>query len=447
MKPKRFRLWLPVWVTPRLLYAFGAAALLYACASALPVLGAAAIALATGIALATVADAATGPRARDVAVQRRSQPHLALRTTSSIAYEIENRSARAIRAGVVESPVRTLRFVEDETVATVPPLSRTSIERPILPVARGGDTFGDLYVWYENRFGLLRRRMRIETTESFRVFPDLSALERYGHLSARKRTIDAGLRRLRARGAGTEFESLREWTAGDEFRAIDWKATARRGKLMAMQHEIERSQNVLLLIDCGRLMTPRVGELRKLDYAITAALSLAGVAGTAGDRVGAVAFAGTIVAASAPRSTRASISRLTELLYDLEPRFEEANYSAAFAYVRRHLRKRSLIVLLTDAVDPLSQPGLTAELAAMARRHVVVCAFTSDAAIDRALATAPSSVTDAYRVAVALDVREERRAAAARLTHAGAIVVNVPANELTVALVDRYLRVKQRGLL
>ncbi|HEY1428048.1 MAG TPA: DUF58 domain-containing protein, partial [Candidatus Tumulicola sp.] len=406
-----------------------------------------AAAFAAAVLCATIVDAVTGPRAASVAVAREAQPHLALRSTTSLCYTIENRSDRELRAGIIESPVRTLRFLEDETVAVVPPSSRVTVERPVLPISRGADSFGALYVWYDNRFGLLRRRLQIEAAEPFRVFPDLSALARYGHLTARKRTIDAGLRRLRARGAGTEFESVREWSDGDEFRAIDWNATARRGKMMVLQHEIERSQNVMLLIDCGRLMTPRVNERRKLDYAVTAALSLAGVAGSAGDRVGAVAFSASIVAATAPRSTRASIARLTELLYDLEPRFEEANYGAALEYLRRHLKKRSLIVLFTDAVDSLSQPGLTAELRSLARRHVLLCAFMSDAAIDAALAATPAAAADAYRAAVALDLREERRAAAARLTRAGAIVVDVPASELTVALVDRYLRVKQRGLL
>jgi uncharacterized protein (DUF58 family) len=438
---------LPIWVTPRFLYALGAVALLWACSAAIPGLAIVAAVAVAAIVCAAVLDAAGGPRPNSINVRRQAQPHLALRSSASLDYAVENRSNVEVRAGIVESPVRTLRFLDDEAVAVVPARSRVAIARAVLPVARGADAFGALYVWYENRYGLLRRRMRVDAGEPFRVYPDLSALARYGHLSARKRTIDAGLRKLRARGAGTEFESVREWNDGDEFRAIDWNATARRGKVMVSQHEIERSQNVMLLIDCGRLMTPRVGDLRKLDYAVTAALSLAGVAGSAGDRVGAVAFAGAIVAATAPRSTRASISRLTELLYDLEPQFVEANYGAAFAYLRRHLRKRSLIVLFTDAVDPLSQPALIAELASLARRHVLMCAFMSDAAIDAALAVAPLAVDDAYRAAVALDLREERRAAAARLTRSGAIVVDVPANELTVALVDRYLRVKQRGLL
>jgi uncharacterized protein (DUF58 family) len=283
--------------------------------------------------------------------------------------------------------------------------------------------------------------------QPFRVFPDLSAVERYGALHVRNRLIEAGLRKMRLRGAGTEFESLREFGEGDAFRSIDWKATARRGKLMVAQYEVERSQNLMLLLDCGRLMTPRIGEQRKLDYAVTAALSLATIAGLASDRVGVVAFANRILAASAPRSTRSSIARLTELLYDLEPQFEEANYARAFAYLRAHLHKRSLIVFLTDVIDPISQAVVFAELGSLAHRHLVLCVFMNDAAVAHALASPPHDTGSAYRASVALDLLDERKTAAAMLTRTGAVVLDVPAAKLSTALIDEYLRVKQRGLL
>jgi uncharacterized protein (DUF58 family) len=218
--------------------------------------------------------------------------------------------------------------------------------------------------------------------------------------------------------------------------------------MMVAHHEVERSQNVMLVLDCGRLMTPRIGgKLRKLDYAVTAALSLASVAGLASDRVGVVAFAREILAASAPRSTRSSIARITDLLYDLEPRFEEANYARAFAYLRAHLNKRSLIVFLTDVIDPLAQTALLAEVGSLARRHLLVCVFMNDAATNAALASEPRDVPSAYRAAVALGLTDERRTAAALLGRTGTIVVDVPAQKLTTSLIDEYLRVKQRGLL
>jgi uncharacterized protein (DUF58 family) len=442
------RLWLTVWVTPRFLYALGGIALVLACAPGLPALLPLAIVLAIALVAGVVVDAALGPRAPDVRVERLPAEHLALRVALDVSYRIENRSSRPLRVGIIETPVRTLQWPEDDATTGVPAHSSVRLMQTVTPVARGSDAFGALYVWIENAVGLLRRRTIVDERQPFRVFPDLSAVERYGSLHLRNRTIEAGLRKLRLRGTGTEFESLREYSEGDAFRFIDWHATARRGKLMVAHHEVERSQNVMLVLDCGRLMTPRIGgKLRKFDYAVTAALSVAAIAGLASDRVGVVAFAREILAASAPRSTRSSIARITEQLYDIEPRFEESDYARAFVYLRSHLHKRSLVLFLTDVIDPISQSALLAELASVARHHLLVCVFMNDDAVNAALSTAPHDVAGAFRAGVAVGLAEERRTAAALLTRMGILVIDVPAEKLTTSLIDEYLRVKQRGLL
>jgi uncharacterized protein (DUF58 family) len=440
-------MWLPVWFTHRFLWALAAIALLLALSPGVPVFLPLAILLAAALAAATVADAAMGPPSATLRVTREAPEHFALAVGNEIAYAVENHSSREVRAGIVETPSRTLRFETDELIATLPPRSRIRIARPVTPIARGADELGTLYVWYENSLGLLRRRLRVASPERIRVFPDLSAVERYGKLHLRNRTIEAGLRRMKLRGAGTEFESLREWSDGDAFGSVDWKATARRGKLMVAQHEIERSQNVMLLLDCGRLMTARVDGHRKLDYAVQAALSLATIAGLASDRVGLVAFARDILAATAPRSTKSSIASLTDGLYDLEPRFEESNYTRAFAYLRHHLHKRSLIVFLTDVIDPLAQTALLADVGSLARRNLLVCVFMNDAAVSDALSAEPRDIGAAYRANVAVELANERRTATAILERTGALVLDVPARRLSTALIDEYLRVKRRGLL
>lgn len=435
------------WVTRRFLYLLGGIAALLACSPGLAILLPISEALGALLLAALVVDARLGPRRRELRVSRVPIGHLALRRSAEFRYVVENRSARTIWITIAEDPARTLRFTTGEAAGSVPGRSEATIGWSAVPVARGADEVSTLYITYENPLGLLNRRMKVLAPESFRVFPDLSAVERYGSLHVRNRLIEAGLRKMRLRGSGTEFESLREFADGDPFRSIDWKATARRGKVMVAQYEVERSQNVMLVLDCGRLMTPRIGEQRKLDYAVTAALSLATIAGLASDRVGVVAFAGKVLAASAPRSTRSSIAKLTELLYDLEPRFEEANYARAFAYLRAHLHKRSLIVFLTDVIDPVSQAMVFAELGSLAHRHLVMCVFMNDAAVTDALAAPPHDEETAYRTSVALDLLDERKTAAAMLTRTGAVVLDVPAAKLSTALIDEYLRVKQRGLL
>jgi len=440
-------LWLSAWPNARFLWILTAIALLLALSPAVPGLIALAIAIAIALTIATFADLVLGPRPSALRIARAPAEHFALGVRSELAYSVENRSTAAIRLALIEIPVRTLRFELDELVAAIPACSRTALTRPVMPLYRGPDQLGTLYAWYENSLGLVRRRLRVAMPQAIRVFPDLAAVERYGKLHLRNRTIEHGLRRMKLRGAGTEFESLREWSDGDAFRTIDWKATARRGKLMVAQHEVERSQNVLLLLDCGRLMTPRIDSARKLDYAVTAALSLATIAGLASDRVGLVAFAHEILAARAPRSTRSSSAHLSDVLYGLEPRFEESNYSRAFAYLRHHLHKRSLIVFLTDVIDPLAQVTVMAEVGTLAKHHLLICVFMNDAAVSDALATEPQTVADAYRSSVALGLANERRLATSMLERSGVIVIDVPAKKLTTALIDEYLRVKRRGLL
>ena len=393
-----------------------------------------------------LADAFTGvPRAL-LEIEREEPEPFALRAPGVLRYRIRNRSDAALRLHLIESDCRVLRYVQDEITVAVPPHSEASAERGVMPVARGVNVLGTIYVTAENQFGFLSRRLRLAAPQPVRVYPDLSAVERYGALHVRNRLIEAGLRRMRLRGTGTELENLRDWAPGDQFRSIEWKATARRGRLMVAEYEVERSQNVMIVLDAGRLMTPRVDEQRKFDYAITAALSVASIASLANDKIGLVAFAGEILRAQAPRSGR-SISSIAAQVHDLEPRFEESDYARAFSYVRAHVRKRSLIVFFTDMVDPVAQSSVLAQVGVLAKRHVVICVFMNDRAIDRALETSPRTGSDVYAAAVALELRDERRAAAAILQRLGVQVIDVPARELTTALIDRYLLVKQRGLL
>ncbi len=443
----REKLWVPLWFAPRAYWALALIALLAAAGAATPPLWWIALLVAAAFVAALALDVIVGPPASTISLERIAPEPFSLRRSGTIAYRARNTSRREVRVAIVEAPCSLLRFDADETTGVIPARSEAALERPVTPVARGSASLDALFLTFENTIGFLRRRVRLRERASIRVYPDLSAVERYGTLTARNHLIEAGLRRMRLRGAGTQAESVRDWVAGDPFRAVNWKATARRGKLMVAQYEVERSQNVMIVLDAGRLMMPRVDEQRKFDYAVTAALSVASIASLANDKVGIVAFAAEIMRAFAPRPSGRSLSRIAEEIHDVEPRFEESDYERAFTYVRTHVNKRSLIIFFTDMVDPVAQSTVLAQIGTLSRRHLVVCAFMNDAAIDRALATDPSGARDAYAIGVALELREERRVAAATLARLGVRVIDVPARELTTALIDQYLQIKQSGLL
>ena len=216
---------------------------------------------------------------------------------------------------------------------------------------------------------------------------------------------------------------------------------------MVAQYEVERSQQVIVALDCGRLMTPRIGPQRKFDHALTAALSVAHVAQAADDNVGLVAFAAGPLLSIAPRCGAAHVGALARAACDLQPRLKEPDYETTFAALKQRYAKRSLIVLFTDMFDPVASSAVLAGLATLVPRHLVMCVLMNDAAIAQALAEPPASPRAAYRASVAMTLADERERAIAVLRSRGILVVDVPAPALTVALFDAYLDVKARGLL
>jgi uncharacterized protein (DUF58 family) len=435
------------WVTRRFIWAVVAIAALTALGALAHVAPWAAALAGALLLVGLVVDVAVGPARREFDVQRQPVEHLALRSPGHLSYLLVNRGRTRLRFAIIDTPLDMLDLPEEPVSGVIGPGRSKAVALPVMPRIRGAGQLGTLFVSAENSIGLVSRRWKLHSPLEARVYPDLSAVERYGELAKRGRLVEAGFRKLRRRGGGGEFDSLREWTPDDEFRSINWKATARRAKLMVEHYDIERSQTVMLVLDAGRLMTPRLRAQRKFDFAVTAALSVAHIASLAADKVGLLAFAGRILEDIPPRSGSQHASGMTQRIYDLQPRFEESDYAAAFAYLRRRQPKRSLIVFFTDMFDPVACAASLAHLAQLVPRHLVVCVFMNDEAIEQALAAAPQRAEGAYEAGVAAALLIERRKAAAILQQRGVAVVDVPAAKLTVSLINAYVEIKAAALL
>ena len=383
----------------------------------------------------------------EITIVRAVPPRLALGRADAFAYTIENRTPRARRVELVEAPAGRLAIDVDETRALVPARSRVTLTVGFTPRERGRTALRSFHARIRSTLGIVELRRNVAAPVALRVLPDLSALDASGDLVARTKLLESGLRRLRRRGAGGEFASLREYGPDDEFRAIDWKASARRGRAMVATYDVERAQQIVVALDAGRLMAARLGERRKLDYAVSAALALAAMARLAADRVGALAFAAATLARVAPGTGTAHAAQLTDLLSDVEPRFEEADYERAALELNRTLRRRSLVVVFTDLFDPVASSAVLGAIGLLLPKHLVLVVLMNDAAIETALRREPANAADAYRAAVAANLAEERSRAIAALRGRGILVVDVPAAELTLALLDAYVDVKTRGLL
>jgi uncharacterized protein (DUF58 family) len=435
----------PAWVGPRGVAALAGVAFIagaFTIAVPWPIVIAAAVIIALA---AFSADARAVARAPSF--ERAVPAQLMLARRTEFTYTVDNAAPVGLRFAIFEAPIERMQIDFAPAAGRVPAGGRATVRIGVLPRERGRTQTARAFAWFESPLGFVRRRVWLGGVEPIRIRPDLSALERGGDLVARSRLVDAGLRRVRRRGIGSEFESLREYADGDAFRSIDWKATARRGKVMVAQYEVERSQQIVVALDAGRLMSVRLGDRRKLDHAVSAALAIAAIGQIAGDRVGLHAFAGTTLAALTPRSGARQTAALTDALTDLDPHFEESDYERAALELSRRYRKRSLIVIFTDLFDPVASGAVLASLALLAPHHLVLVVLMNDAALADALEREPVSVTDVYRAAIATTLAAERSRAVAALRSRGIGVVDVPARDLSLALLDAYVEVKTRSLL
>ena len=256
-----------------------------------------------------------------------------------------------------------------------------------------------------------------------------------------------GQRRMRFKGHGREFESLREFVPGDEIRHISWSASARRGKLVTREYQVERSQNILVMIDAGRMMTARIEKLTKLDNAINAALSIAYVALYGGDNIGLLTFCRKVITFLPPKHGHEQLNQVMEGLYGVKPQLIEPNYPRAFNFVEANCRKRSLVIILTDLIDRESSNELLTYTQGLIPRHLPLIVAIGDNDLRGLVKQEPRSVSDVYRQSVAEELLQQREEALARIVRLGGLALDVPAGRLSFELVNKYLEVKARGLI
>lgn len=399
------------------------------------------------VVLAAIIDSVTCEPPGSLRVRRSIDAHLALKVAHPVELLITNRSRRKLVLWVRdEYPVGMIPSETDFTVELGPGQS-TTIHYTVRPFERGDFQFGDTVVRIRGRVQLVWRQWRYATSQSVRVYPDFRQAKHIELMAHRHRQMLVGSRRMRFRGHGREFESLRDFVVGDEIRHIAWTATARRGKLVTRQYQVERYQNIMIMLDTGRMMKAEIDELSKLDHAINAALSLAYVGLTGGDNVGLLIFGRQVKTYIPARHRPDQLGLLLDALYNVRAELIEPDYAGAFRYFMLRNTKRSLVVILTDIIDREGSEELLAYTSLLAGHHLPLLVSISDVDLWNSIRRVPTDLTEVYQQAVAEELLRERQEALALITRRGGLVVDVPIGHLAVELVNRYLEVKEQGWL
>jgi uncharacterized protein (DUF58 family) len=276
-----------------------------------------------------------------------------------------------------------------------------------------------------------------------KVYPNFAPVKKYAVLAMGHRLQQLGIHHQRRRGEGSEFHQLRDYRTGDSLRQLDWKATARMRRLISRDYQDEQDQQVICLLDCGRRMRALDGRLSQFDHTLTALLLLAYVALREGDAVGLLTFAGP-ERWIPPRRTRGALDQLVAAVHDLEPGLRATDYLAAAQAVLARVKKRSLVVLLTNLRDE-DDETLGPALGLLRRHHRVILASLREPDLDRALEAPIERFDQALRAGAIADYLAQRRQAFARLAPGGILALDVLPRQLPVALVNRYLAEKRSG--
>jgi uncharacterized protein (DUF58 family) len=405
-----------------------------------------AVAVVLAALLLALIDAYSTPRPSLVPIARVADPQLSIGVGNRIALRVSNPFTRPLRAVVVDAVPPSFDVDRRLMSVAVAPREHSDVEYVTRPRHRGSFAFGDVQLRVRGPLDLVEKQGRVATSAPANVYPDLHEIRRYEVTMRRGLAYDAGQRRARIPGAGTIFERLREYTPDDDPRSISWAATARRGRPITVEYETERQQRIQILLDAGRMMSSTLGGLTKLDHAVNTALMLSYVAIARGDEVGLLGFADTVRGYAVPRRGRRQFLRLTEELRKIEVTTTEPDYRAAFEFLRARSGRRSLVVLFTDLVDDEASKALVAAVTRLAGHNLVLCCLLGDPQLVEVATRVPSSTTQLFERVVAEEVRDARARAIAVMRRRGVHTIDVPAERLTVATIQRYLELKKRLL-
>lgn len=393
------------------------------------------------------------PRPDQLELQRIWRTRPALGVAAEVNVEIRNGGRNGFHARVVDETPPALRLDPPTMEMKVRASSTASARYPILPATRGDTQLGRTFVRYQSGLRFAERWAVAETAQTICVLPNIEQAKRHTLLLIRSRQIEMEKRRRRQRGAGREFDGLREYREGDELRDISWTATARRNHLITRVFQIERSQAVWLVIDAGRLLRAQVQEpvggqrFSKLDYSVNAALSLAQVALHRGDRVGVVAYGRNVQQRLNAGRGHHQLRAIVESLARVHAESSEADHGRAVRALLQTQKRRALIVWITDFAETPTIPEVIEFAMQMAPRHLVVFAAMGQPDLANVALTTPASKEQMYRHVAALEICQRRDLLLRGLRERGVLARELMPGMLASALVNQYLEIKERSML
>jgi uncharacterized protein (DUF58 family) len=392
-------------------------------------------------------DAWLSPRLSNITVEREASPVMSVGARNAVRIWLTNRNSVGFQVEFTDEPPEPSQI--EGLPAFVPlPARRSRFQTYIVrSQRRGPSAFGDVFLRCQSRWRFWTMYDQRPLPFPVKVYPDIQAVHGVELLGRKNRLAEAGVRTSRFLGRGNEFDRLRDYRREDEPRHIDWKATARHQRLISREYVVERNQHVVIVLDCGRGMCNAINGLSHFDRALNAAIMLSYVALRQGDYVGMLAVGQKVQRVMRPVRGATSVQSVVRHTYDLQPGYAATDYALIRTELRRRFRKRSLVVLLTHALDELHLASIGRHMRGLVNPHLVLTAFLKNTLLFDRINAIPQNDVDAFQMAAAAELLEAQSKQVNQLAASGVLVLDAAPEQLTADLLSKYLDIKARHLL
>lgn len=385
-------------------------------------------------------------RPKQLKVRRKMDPVLSIHVANRVELWVTHEGDRPVQFRLADAPPPEMPNEGNDFHFTLDPGDEEGFSYHVTPRARGAVTFEDPYVRVLAPLGLCEVQGRLSCSQPTHVYPNVLALREFDLIRRKGKLATIGMRKTRLKGQGTEFESLRDY-ADDSFRKIDWKSTARRGKLIVRDYTTERNQPVIVCVDTGRNMLSEVEGITKLDYVLDACLLLLHAAAHEGDLTGLMVFSDQVDRLILPKKGKSQAGILLNAIHNLRARPVESNYLGAFSTLATRQKRRAMVVVFTDADDAATAERLAKAIAPLRRRHLVFVARISDPRVGEMASIELVTPEQMYAKAAGLWYESERREASMKLAVSGLQNIDAEPEHLAQALTTAYFVAKETSAL
>lgn len=437
-----------LYLTNRFFWVFGGLAAFFALSYGFGILfPLAQAAFLVGVALVGVDIALLFGRRPNVLCARELSPVFSLSDPNPVTLRLHNAGPLRLSLTVLdELPVQFQRRDFEERL-TLAPEERSVIRYELKPLTRGAYHFGKINVFAATRLGLAERRIRFDQPAEVSVYPSIIQMKRYELRAMRHIAHETGIKKMRRIGHSYEFEQIKNYVQGDDYRSINWKASSRRATLMVNQYEDERSQQVYCIVDKSRVMRMPFEGLSLMDYAINTSLAISNIILKKQDKAGLITFSDVMGATLKAERNAGQLNRIIESLYREKERSGESNYELLYEAVRRLISMRSLLLLFTNFESSYALERALPILRRLNRFHLLVVVFFENTEI-RALANEEVERTaDIYRQTIARQFLQEKKEMVYKLRQYGIQAILTRPQDLTLNTINKYLELKSRGLI